>query len=200
MYLSIGQAAEIIGVSISTLRRWEAERYFLPNYRTKGGHRRYSLKYLETEILNLPDKTSIQAKKTYAYARVSSHDQKLDLARQAKRLSEYCQSKHWDFEVISDLGAGINYNKKGLTKLINLLCNNKISRLVLTHKDRLLRFGSPLLFKLCDFFKVEIVILEECSKKTFEQELVADVIEIMTVFTAKMYGKRSHKNKKANMA
>ena len=69
--------------------------------------------------------------------------------------------------------------------------------MVLTHKDRLLRFGSPLLFKLCEFYNCEVVILEKQLNKSFEHELVADVIEIMTVFTAKMYGKRSHRNRKA---
>lgn len=88
-----------------------------------------------------------------------------------------------------------HYKKKGLNKLINLICHGKVQRLVLTHKDRLLRFGSALLFKLCDFFGTEVIALEEKNNKSFEQELVADVIEIMTVFTAKMHGKRSHRNK-----
>ncbi len=198
MYVSIGQAAEIIGVSISTLRRWEGDGSLGADFRTKGGHRRYDVQRLKNEILDLP-KNDAQAnlgRKTYVYARVSSHDQKLDLARQEKRLSQYCEAQGWEHEVISDLGSGINYNKKGLNKLIDLICKHKVSRLVLTHKDRLLRFGSPLLFKLCDFFGTEILVLEEKQAKSFEQELVADVIEIMTVFTAKMHGKRSHRNKK----
>jgi putative resolvase len=201
VYISIGQAAEVIGVSISTLRRWEEEQSFLPDYRTKGGHRRYCLKRLETEILDLPDELNELAdRKTYAYSRVSSADQKLDLIHQSNRLSKHCEQHKWNYEVISDLGSGINYKKKGLNKLIQLICTKKVSRLVLTHKDRLLRFGSPLLFKLCEHFKTEIVILEEVKDKSFEQELVADVIEIMTVFTAKLHGKRSHKNKKAAAA
>ena len=198
MYVSIGQAAEVIGVSISTLRRWENDGSLSADFRTKGGHRRYDVQRLKNEILDLP-KNDAQAnlgRKTYVYARVSSHDQKLDLARQEKRLSQYCEAQGWEHEVISDLGSGINYNKKGLNKLIDLICKHKVSRLVLTHKDRLLRFGSPLLFKLCDFFGTEILVLEEKQTKSFEQELVADVIEIMTVFTAKMHGKRSHRNKK----
>ena len=80
--------------------------------------------------------------------------------------------------------------------LLTLILNKQVSKLVLNHKDRLLRFGTPLIFKMCDFFGTEIIILEEEKNKTFEQELTSDVIELMTVFTAKMYGKRSHKNKK----
>jgi len=197
MYLSIGQAAEIVGVSVSTLRRWEKEHYFSAKFRTKGGHRRYCLAEIQSKLLNVLPGNVKKERKTCIYARVSSSDQKLDLKRQEKRLEDYCNTKGWDFELISDLGSGINYKKKGLNKLIKLICEGKVSRLVLTHKDRLLRFGSPLLFKLCDFFGCEVIVLEEQLNNSFEQELVADVIEIMTVFTAKMYGKRSHKNRKA---
>lgn len=195
-YLSIGQAAEVLGVSISTLRRWEKEGYYIPDYKTKGNHRRYCLSRLRKELLEIDPINAQSSRKTYAYARVSSQDQKLDLARQAKRLSQYCEKHFWPYEIIQDLGSGINYRKKGLNKLLNLIITNQVSRLVLTHKDRLLRFGSPLLFKICEAFNTEIVVLEEQKYESFEQELVADVIEIMTVFTAKMYGKRSHQNKK----
>ena len=197
MFVSIGQAAAVLGVAVSTIRRWEAEGKLCRDFRTCGGHRRYSLVRIKAEVFNESSLTAhIPSKKTYAYARVSSHDQKLDLKRQEKRLAQYCQRKDWDYEIISDLGSGINYKKKGLNKLIKLMCQGALCRLVLTHKDRLLRFGSPLLFKLCEYFGVEVVVLEKQLSNDFEKELVADVIEIMTVFTAKMYGKRSHQNRK----
>ncbi len=198
MYASIGEAAEMIGVSISTLRRWEKEGSFLSDFRTNGGHRRYCISRIRSEVLDISDASTgnTSNRKTYIYARVSSHDQKLDLKRQEQRLAMHCEAMEWEHEIISDLGSGINYKKKGLNKLINLICHGKVQRLVLTHKDRLLRFGSALLFKLCELFGTEVIMLEEKSNKSFEQELVADVIEIMTVFTAKMHGKRSHRNKK----
>ena len=77
-----------------------------------------------------------------------------------------------------------------------MICNKELSRLVLTHKDRLLRFGSQLLFKLCKHFGAEIEILDKSTNDDFESTLVADVIEVMTVFTARMHGKKSHKNKR----
>ena len=194
MYISVGQAAEVIGVSISTLRRWEDEESFKPDFRTKGGHRRYDLSRIEQDFLN-KNKSNDQ-RKVVAYARVSSHDQKADLTRQEQKLEKVCIENKYNFEVISDLGSGINYNKKGLNKLINMICNRQVSKLILTHKDRLLRFGSPLLFKLCKFFGTKIGILDTQISDNFEQNLVADVIEVMTVFTARMHGKRSHKNKK----
>ena len=94
---------------------------------------------------------------------------------------------------IKDLGSGLNFKKKGLNQLINMILNNEISTLILNHKERLLRFGSEILFKLCDFYNIEVIILNE-EVKDFNTDLTESVIEIMTVFCAKLYGKRSHKN------
>ena len=198
MYVSIGQAAEIVGVSISTLRRWEYDEYFIPDYRTKGGHRRYNLDKINSQILNSPSQSSHKDSRiNVSYARVSSHDQKLDLKRQEKRLEKYCGDKGWDTTIISDLGSGINYKKRGLNKLIEMICKGKVARLIITHKDRLLRFGSPLLFKICEYYNTEVVIIEHKNNLSFDEELVSDVLEIMTVFTAKRHGKRSHSNRRA---
>jgi len=97
--------------------------------------------------------------------------------------------------VISDLGSGLNYKKKGLTKLLKLIINNQIEALYLTHKDRLLRFGSELFFNICQHHGTKVIILNAVENKSFESTLAEDVIELMTVFSAKLYGKRSHKNK-----
>jgi putative resolvase len=83
------------------------------------------------------------------YARVSSHDQKNDLTRQASMLEAFCAAKGWRHEVITDLGSGLNYRKKGLNRFLELILHKRIRRLVLTHKDRLLRFGAELIFALC---------------------------------------------------
>ena len=110
----------------------------------------------------------------------------------------YCEENSFEYEVISDLGSGLNFKKKGLNKLIEAIIGGKVSRLILTHRDRLLHFGSPLLFKLCQAFDTEVLILDDNKdlKVSFEQELAADVIEILTVFTSKLYAQRSHKNRK----
>lgn len=94
----------------------------------------------------------------------------------------------------------MNFHKKGLNQLIGKICLGLVDKLILTHKDRLLRFGSPLLFKLCNFYGTSVVILENSQEKSFEAELVADVIEIMTVYTAKLHGKRSHSNLRKKVA
>ena len=189
---TIEEAAKYLSVSISTLRRWEREGKIQPD-RTKGGHRRYSISVLDP---NLKQASNIDNKATIAYARVSSHDQKSDLERQKELLEMYCASKGWIFEIFSDLGSGMNYNKKGLKKLIKAILAGSIGRLVITHKDRLLRFGAELIFSICEMKNVEVVIVNKGDEPTFEEELAKDVLEIITVFSARLYGSRSKKNKK----
>ena len=199
MYFSIKAASLYLGVSISTLRRWDNENSFCADYRTPGGHRRYSLSSLKSLTTQNNDSfdTPSSYKKTVLYSRVSSSDQKLDLERQALRLTEYSEKKGYDnIELIKDLGSGINYKKPGLNKLLRLLVEGQVERLVLFHKDRLLRFGSELVFKICKYFGVEVEIIEAQMDQSFEQELAADVIEIITVFSSKLYGRRALLNKK----
>ena len=190
--LSIKQAANQLGVCVSTLRRWD-ETGVLVAQRTPKGHRRYDLSKINP---NLTRNKVEQQRKTIAYARVSSHDQKPDLQRQIEMLELYCSAQGWSFEVISDLGSGMNYHKKGLKRLLDDILDNKIDRLVLTHKDRLLRFGAELVFALCEARQVEVVIINQGENLSFEEELAQDVLEIITVFSARLYGSPSKKNKK----
>ena len=90
----------------------------------------------------------------------------------------------------------MNFKKKGLNTLIELIISQSISTLILTYKDRLLRFGNDIIFKLCHIFNIKIIILNNDINKTCEQEFSEDLCEIITVFSARLYGKRSHKNKK----
>jgi len=189
--MTIEQAAERLGVATSTLRRWEREGKIKPE-RTPGGHRRYSMSDLYPHL-----KRERQADKiTIAYARVSSHDQKKDLERQRELLELYCASNGWQYEVIEDLGSGLNYQKKGLRKLLSRILAGEVGRLVLTHKDRLLRFGAELVFAICEEKQVEVVIINQGDEPSFEEELAKDVLEIITVFSARLYGARSHKNRR----
>jgi predicted site-specific integrase-resolvase len=90
----------------------------------------------------------------------------------------------------------MNYSKKGLQQLIKRICSGDIGRLLLTHKDRLLRFGSEIIFSLCEIYGIEVVIINQGGEVSFEEELAQDVLEIITVFSARLYGSRGHKNKK----
>ena len=189
--LSIGEAAEWLGVSPMTLRRWEVSGKLMPE-RTAGNQRRYRLSQVDPTATSLPT----PARKTLAYARVSSHDQKDDLERQKQVLELYCAQQGWTFELVSDLGSGMNYYKKGLKRLLNEILAGNVGRLVITHKDRLLRFGAELVFSICEAKEVEVVIVNKGEDTTFEEDLATDVLEIITVFSARLYGSRSRKNKK----
>ena len=186
--VKIGEAAKLLGVNPQTLRRWEDSGAIQPLKRTPKGTRLYSLQ----ELLGAKDHTY----PTIAYARVSSSDQKEDLERQHAVLETFCNKNGWQTEIIRDLGSGMNHNKKGLLRLLELIVHGQMSRLVLTHKDRLLRFGADLIFRLCELKGIEIVIINKGEQPSFEEELTGDVMEIMTVFCAKLYGRRSHKSKK----
>lgn len=190
--LTIKQASELLGVSESTLRRWEKEKRLIPDERTKGNQRRYKLSSIRPKMTG----TQKLDRKTIAYARVSSSDQKKDLERQKQLLELYCATNGWNFELLSDLGSGINYNKKGLKKLINSIIDDEVGRIVITHKDRLLRFGAELIFSICEAKEVEVVIINKGEDTTFEEDLVKDVLEIITVFSSRLYGAKSHQNKK----
>jgi predicted site-specific integrase-resolvase len=191
MKISIGKAAKILGVSKDTLRRRELAKKIEPE-RTPRGHRRYDLDKLGGKQRGL----SLANKPTIAYARVSGHDQKKDLKRQVELLEAFCAANGWHYEIIQDLGSGLNYKKKGLKNLIQRICQGSIQRLVLTNKDRLLRFGAELIFSLCEQFGVEVCLINASQDSTFEEDLAQDVLEIITVFSARLYGSRSKKNKK----
>lgn len=192
-FISIGEAAKKLGVSISTLRRWDAEGK-LNAIRTRAGHRRYDM----VELSELANQRSVArpTKKTIAYARVSSADLKGDLERQKQVLELFCASRGWTFEVLADLGSGMNYRKRGLLRLLNMLVDGEIERLVVTHKDRLLRFGAEMVFAICEMKNVEVVIINQGTETSFEEDLAEDVLEIITVFSARLYGSRSKKNQK----
>ncbi len=119
---------------------------------------------------------------TIAYARVSSHDQKEDLKRQSSLLASFCISRSWNYEAIEDLGSGMNYSKKGLKRLLELILEKKIGRLVITHKNRLLRFGAELIFSLCQAREIEVVIVNKGKEASFEEELAKGVIKALEEF------------------
>lgn len=190
MKITIGKAAKEAGVTVETLRSWEKAGK-IKSERTKGGHRRYEIEEIES-FANRDRKTE---KITAIYGRVSTPARKNDLELQKQVLQLYCASKGWKYRIVEDIGSGLNYNKKGLLELIKLIESNQIERIVLNYKDRLLRFGSEIIFEICKYHSVEIVIVNEDEIKTYEEELVQDVLSIITVFSSKLYGSRSHKNK-----
>lgn len=126
---------------------------------------------------------------------MSSNKQKDNLERQIENVKTYMCAKGYQFEIITDIGSGINYNKKGLNELIDKITNSEIERIVILYKDRLLRFGFELIENLCDKYGVAIEIIDN-TEMTEEQELVEDLIQIVMVFSCRLQGKRANKAKK----
>ena len=192
-YYSIGEFANKIGKTVQTLRNWDNKGTLKPHHITAGGTGYYSQEQLN-HFLGLKSKDELN-KKTIGYCRVSSHKQKDDLERQIENVKTYMYAKGYQFEIISDIGSGINYNKKGLNQLIDMITNSEVDKIVVLYKDRLIRFGYELIENLCDKYGTTIEIIDN-TEKTEEQELVEDLIQIVTVFSCRLQGKRANKAKK----
>ncbi len=187
--LSIGKFAKTVGVTTTTLRRMHQSGELIPAHISNGGTRYYS-----TEQLKL-FQSSNNERIVIGYCRVSSPSQKDDLETQVQNVKSYMYAKGYKFDIIKDIGSGINYKKKGLKELINMIENNEVSKVVILYKDRLIRFGFELIEYLCEINNVEIEVIDnsECSK---EKELTDDLIQIITVFANRLYGQHSKKTKR----
>lgn len=192
-YYSIGEFANKIGKTVQTLRNWDKNGTLKPSHITSGGTRYYSQEQLN-HFLGLKSKTNMD-KKIIGYCRVSSHKQKDDLERQIENVRAYMYAKGYQFEIISDIGSGINYNKKGLNQLIDMVTNSEVDKIVVLYKDRLIRFGYELIENICEKYGTKIEVIDN-TEKTEEQELVEDLIQIVTVFSCRLQGKKANKAKK----
>jgi predicted site-specific integrase-resolvase len=189
-YVTGRKASEILGVHQRTLYQWEKKKW-IETIRTPGNKRLYNVKkYLESKVINI-DTININIKKNIIYGRVSSLGQKNDLERQINVL----KNKYPTYELITDIGSGMNMNRKGLRKIIDFAINDNINELVIVHKDRLCRFGYDLVEDLIKkYSNGKIIIIESQEIKEPKEELVEDVLQIMNIFVARMNGMRKYKN------
>ena len=192
-YYSIGQFAKAIGKTTKTLRNWDKNGKLKPVRVEDTGYRYYSQEQLN-HFLGLKLEKQIN-KKIIGYCRVSSHKQKDDLERQIENVKTYMYAKGYQFEIITDIGSGINYNKKGLNQLIDMVTNSEVEKIVVLYKDILIRFGYELIDNLCNKFGTTIEIIDN-TEKMGEQELVEDLVQVVTVFSYRLQGKRANKAKK----
>ena len=192
-YYSIGQFAKAIGKTTKTLRNWDKNGKLKPVRVEDTGYRYYSQEQLN-HFLGLKLEKQIN-KKIIGYCRVSSHKQKDDLERQIENVKTYMYAKGYQFEIITDIGSGINYNKKGLNQIIDMVTNTEVEKIVVLYKDKLIRFGYELIENLCNKFGTIIEIIDN-TEKTEQQELVEDLVQIVTVFSCRLQGKRANKAKK----
>ena len=183
------EVCERLGISYTTLSVYVKKGLISPIL-TPGGKWRFREEDVE-RLMGL-----VRAKKVILYARVSSNTQKDDLERQVKTLEEWAkQNNIVDCEVITDIGSGLNEDRKGFKKILRLATERRISRVIVTYPDRLTRFGFSTLKELLKAFRVEVVALNQDDKDP-KEELVEDLISIISHFAGKLYGMRSHKYEK----
>ena len=191
-YYSIHEFSKLIGRTPQTLRNWDASGKLKPHHTGSGGYRYYSHEQLK-EVLQIKD--DIKNKITIGYCRVSSNKQKDDLQRQIENMKLYLDALNKPYEIISDIGSGINYSKKGLRELIKKITAGQVEKVIVFYKDRLLRFGYELVEYIAKLYGCEIDVIDN-TEKTEEQELVEDLIQIITVFSCRLQGKRANKARK----
>lgn len=188
---SIGQFAKKINKTQQTLRNWDKNGKLKPEIvDEKSGYRYYTEKQLKEFYGEISNNNRI----VVGYCRVSSNKQKEALERQVKNVRMYLISRGYQFKIITDIGSGINYDKKGLNQLIQMILQDEVSKVVVLYKDRLVRFGFELIRNICEFKSVEIEIIDN-TEKTDEEEIVEDLIQIITVFSCRLQGKQANKTK-----
>src|SRR3989344_1487591 len=185
-YIRPKEASQLLKVSQNTLRSWDNQG-LIKSIRTKGKQRRFLLSSILSKNSNSEEKRKI------CYCRVSSHGQKEDLERQVK----FFQIKFPDYEIIKDIGSAINFKRKGLNSILESAINGNIQEVVVTHKDRLCRFGFELFQKIIEEHSNGKILVLNQEETSPNQELVDDLLSIITVFSSRIYGLRSHsiKNK-----
>ena len=190
VYLRPEDVKRILKVSDRTLLYW-CEEGKVSFVKTKGGHRRY----LRDDIIKLCRSTNDSKQNTkfsYCYCRVSTREQKEDLERQIS----FFTSKYPDHIIISDYGSGLNFKRKGLKTIISEAIKGNIKEVVVTHKDRLCRFGFELIESIINEYSDGKIMVLDKGETSPEKELVNDLISIITVFSSRLYGLRSHSIKK----
>ncbi len=190
-YYSSKTVTQMLGVSAQTLRNWDKEGKLKPSYVKSNGYRYYS----EDSILSYTQERKTKKNlNVIGYARVSSKKQSDDLERQVNNIKQYLSSKYETFDIITDIGSGINYKKPGLLKLIEKINKKEVDLIVVLYKDRLLRFGFELVEYFAELNNVIIEVLDKIDKNQ-DEELVEDLVQIITVFSCKIQGKRKGKTK-----
>ena len=190
-YYSSKTVTQILGVTAQTLRNWDKEGKLKPSYVKSNGYRYYSE---ESILAYTQERKTKKNLNVIGYARVSSKKQADDLERQVNNLKTYLDSKYTDYEIITDIGSGINYTKPGLKKLIEKINRKEVDLIVVLYKDRLLRFGFELVEYFAELNNVKIEVLDKIDKDQ-DKELVEDLVQIITGFSCKIQGKRKNKTK-----
>jgi putative resolvase len=191
--LSVKECKGIYGLSRIALINYERKGLLKP-LRTPGGIRRYRVEDIERLLGMLEDKQE-RIRGTILYARVSTRKQQPYLENQVRRLEEYAKSRGWEYKIVKEIASGVNENRRGLQKILNMVKRGDVERVVIEYPDRLARFGFNYLKEFFEGFGVELVVINgrEGEKERF-QELMEDLVAIVSSFAARIYGQRDFKN------
>ena len=190
-YYSAKTVTKILGVTAQTLRNWDKEDKLKPTYVKSNGYRYYSE---ESILAYTQERKTKKNLNVIGYTRVYKENE-TELSKQKENIEKYLKEKYEHYEIIEDIGSGINYNKPGLLKLIEKINKKEVDVIVVLYKDRLLRFGFELVEHFASLNNVKIEVLDKIDK-TQDEELVEDLVQIITVFSCKLQGKRKSKTKK----
>ena len=181
--------AELLHVSVKTLQRWDREKILVAN-RTPTNRRYYTYdQYLQFKGIG----RDTDSRKIVIYTRVSTRNQTDDLENQVDFLQTYGNARGLIVnEIIRDYGSGLNYNRKKWNQLLEEVMENKVKMILVSHKDRFVRFGFDWFEKFCNKFNVEIVVVKN-EKLSPHEELVQDMVSILHVFSCRLYGLRKYK-------
>ena len=181
--------AELLNVTVKTLQRWDREKTLVAN-RTPTNRRYYTYdQYLQFKGIG----RDTDSRKIVIYTRVSTRNQADDLENQVHFLQQYVNAKGLIADdIIRDYGSGLNYNRKKWNQLLEEVMENKIKMILVSHKDRFVRFGFDWFEKFCNKFNVEIVVVKN-EKLSPHEELVQDIVSILHVFSCRLYGLRKYK-------
>jgi len=185
---NVSEFAELVGVSVKTLQRWDRERRLVPR-RTPTNRRIYTDEHL-AEIFGERGKPD---GKVVLYARVSSRSQLSDLENQVQALEQFCSARGLvSDELVKEIGGGLNFKRQKFLKLIDQIVSGEVKALVVAHKDRLARFGFPLIKHLCETHDCELLVMNN-ERLSPEREMVEDVLVIIHCFSSRLYGLRNYR-------
>ena len=183
-FISTKETKKILGVTTNTLRNWDKTSK-INTIRSPSGARLYNSKDIQNI---LSSNSSFSKKKKIAYCRVSSKKQTDDFERQ----KYFFRTTYPDYELVTDIGSGINWKRKGLKTILDRAMSGNISEVMVAHRDRLCRFGFELIEWILERNGVKLIVLDREDYKSPDQELTDDILSIIHVYSCRQMGKRRY--------
>ena len=196
--ISISEVSKLTGVTVKTLKIWDNEGKLKAKYKTSGGHRRYDLEDIEKFLGN--NTIQVSDRNVFIYCRVSTKKQadSGNLLRQKERLIQYCNDEQYNIiNVFEEVASGLNDKRRELVKMLRRL--SEVNKIIVEYPDRLARFGFNYIQEFCKSLNVNIEAIEQNEKLEANEEMVNDLISVVTCFSARLYGSRGGRKIKTDI-